>query len=75
MLKTTVTTNISGQSIINVGDVEKQAAYMNATIDKSKSISINKAIQNMDLFVANKDSVQADFTEFENYVYSFIAEQ
>lgn len=72
MLKTNVSTNINGQSIITDSNGEKQVAYMNATVDKAKSVNINKSIQNIDLFNANKAAVQADFTEFENFVYSMV---
>lgn len=72
MLKTNVTTNIYGQSIIvDSENQERQVAYMNATIDdKSKNVNINKSIQDIDLFNQNKASVEADFTEFEKQVYA-----
>lgn len=76
MLKISKTTNISGQSLIEITEngakINKQVAYMNATIAENGNVNINKSIQNPTLFTENKDSVLADFTEFENYVYGFV---
>lgn len=70
MLKTNVTTNISGQVIIADSNGEKQVAYMNATVSENKSVNINKSIQDMDLYNANKVAVETDFAEFEKKVYN-----
>lgn len=75
MLKTNVSTTITGQSIITDAEGnEKQVAYMNATIDKTRSTNINKSIQNIELFNANKTDVLSDFAEFEAFVYDNMAE-
>lgn len=74
MLKISVTKNINGQSIIESGNEQKQVAYMNATINEDKNVNINKSIQDMKLFEANKVAVQADFTEFETRVYEMCAQ-
>lgn len=76
MLKINKSTNISGQSFVDVTEgieTTKQVAYMNATIsDEDSNVRINKAIQDKDLFAANKEAVVADFTEFETYVYGLV---
>ena len=77
MLKINKSTNISGQSFVDVTEgietTTKQVAYMNATIsDEDSNVRINKAIQDKDLFAANKEAVVADFSEFENYVYGLL---
>ena len=71
MLKTNVTTNIYGQSIIvDSGNQERQVAYMNATINENNSVNFNKSIQDMALYKENKTAVDADFKEFEDKVYA-----
>ena len=73
MLNINKTTNVSGQSLIEVTEnnstVKKQVAYMNASVSENGNVNINKSIQDVALFNANKEAVLADFTEFENYVY------
>lgn len=67
MLKTTVTKNMTGQSIID----DKVVATMNATIRNDGTHSnINSNIMNTSLYEANKDEVRADIQEFENLVYA-----
>ncbi|OSB07977.1 hypothetical protein B2H97_16035 [Paraclostridium bifermentans] len=68
MLKTNKTININGNSIID-GQV---VVYMNATINSegSSNESINKNIQNLELYNANKDVVRKDMRDFEDLVYS-----
>lgn len=73
MLKTTKTTNISGQVFVEVtkesGIVNEQVAYLNATIHEDGNININKSIQNKELFTQNKEAVLADIKTFEDSVY------
>lgn len=73
MLKTNKSISVSGQSLIEVTEngnkVTKQVAYMNASIPEEGNLSINKSIQDKQLFETNKESVLADFSEFETYVY------
>ena len=76
MLNINKTTNVSGQSFIEVTEndstVKKQVAYMNASVSANGNVNINKSIQDITLFNENKDAVLADFTEFENYVYGLV---
>lgn len=76
MLNINKTTNVSGQSLIEVTEndstVKKQVAYMNASVSENGNVNINKSIQDIALFNENKEAVLADFTEFENYVYGLV---
>ena len=76
MLNINKTTNVSGQSLIEVAEndstVKKQVAYMNASVSENGNVNINKSIQDIALFNENKEAVLADFTEFENYVYGLV---
>lgn len=76
MLNINKTTNVSGQSFIEVTEndssVKKQVAYMNASVSENGNVNINKSIQDVVLFNENKEAVLADFTEFENYVYGLV---
>ena len=76
MLNINKTTNVSGQSFIEVTEndstVKKQVAYMNASVSENGNVNINKSIQDITLFNENKEAILADFTEFENYVYGLV---
>lgn len=76
MLNINKTTNVSGQSFVEVTEndstVKKQVAYMNASVSENGNVNINKSIQDVTLFNENKDAVLADFAEFENYVYGLV---
>ena len=76
MLNINKTTNVSVQSFIEViendSTIKKQVAYMNASVSENGNVNINKSIQDITLFTANKEAVLADFTEFENYVYGLV---
>ena len=76
MLNINKTTNVSGQSFIEVTEnnstVKKQVAYMNASVSESGNVSINKSIQDIALFNENKEVILADFAEFENYIYGLV---
>lgn len=47
----------------------KQIAYMNANIPDKGDFSINKSIQNRELFDKYSNDVFKDFNEFEKHVY------
>lgn len=75
MLKTNKSITITGQSFIETTTedgqkTQKQAAYMNANISENGEINVNKSILDKDLFKDNRESVFADFEEFENRVYN-----
>ena len=76
MLNINKTTNVSGQSLIEITEngttAKKQVAYMNASVSEGGNVNINKSIQDTALFTANKEAVLADFTEFETYVYGLV---
>lgn len=72
MIKINTTTNVNAQIYVTEKDVQKNVAYANASVSKDGDVSINKSIQDSELFKANKQSVLADFTEFETYVYGLV---
>lgn len=45
--------------------VETVVMTMNASINEDGSMSVNKYIQNKDLYMANKEACNADYEEFE----------
>ena len=68
MLKTTKTISVTGRSTVTDTEKEVVAVTMSANISEDGAVSINKYIQNTELYKAHKDDVDADFTEFEKYV-------
>lgn len=76
MLNINKTTNVSGQSLIEVTEndstLKKQVAYMNASVSENGNVNINKSIQDITLFNENKEAILADFAEFEDYVYGLV---
>ncbi len=68
MLKTTKTISVTGRSTVTDTEKEIVAVTMSANISEDGAVSINKYIQNTELYKAHKDDVAADFTEFEKYV-------
>ena len=69
MLTTTKTISINGTSTVEVNGVKTPVAYFNAQIQADGKYNINKSIQNVDAYKANKEQVDADFTEFEQKVF------
>ena len=45
---------------------------MYATINEDGNININKTITNQELYVANKEEVRKDMSDFEDLVYDSI---
>lgn len=68
MLKTTKSTNLTGNSTVD----GTQVVYMSATIstDINQSITVNKNITNQELYFANKVEVRKDISDFEDEVYA-----
>lgn len=68
MLKTTKSTNLTGNSTIN----GEQVVYMSSTIssDINQNISVNKNITNQELYFANRVEVRKDISDFEDEVYA-----
>ena len=69
MLSTTKTISINGTSTVEVNGVKTPVAYLNAQIQSDGKYNINKSIQNVDAYKANKEQVDADFTEFDQKVF------
>lgn len=72
MIKINTTTNVSANIYVGEAENQKNVAYANASVSKNGDVSINKSIQDGEVFKANKESVLKDFTEFETYVYSLV---
>ena len=71
MLSIQKSINFSGTSSIEVNGVKTPVAYFNAQIQSDGKYNINQSIQNVDAYKANKEQVDADFTEFEQKVFEF----
>lgn len=67
MLSKAKTISVNGSSTVTVNEKDTVAMTMNASINENGSFSINKYIQNKDVYLANKDSVDADYAAFETY--------
>lgn len=70
MVKLNKSITITGASVINVEGNEVQVAFMNATIPPDGKVNYARAIQNKELFDANREEVLKDFAAFDEYVYS-----
>lgn len=68
MLGKSKTITASGRSTVTVDEKDVIAMTMNANINEDGSISINKYIQNKEIYFANQVTVDADYSEFETYV-------
>lgn len=68
MLVKTKTISANGRSTVTVDGVETVAMTMNASINEDGSMSVNKYIQNKEVYKANKAACDADYEEFETYV-------
>ena len=71
MLSTTKTISINGTSSVEVNGVKTPVAYFNAQIQSDGKYNINQSVQNVELYKSNKDTVKADYEEFEAYVETF----
>ena len=72
MVKLNKQTTVTGACVLTVDGKEEQVAYMNASIPVGGAPNISRAIQNVELFNANKEEVLKDFAAFDNYVYSLM---
>lgn len=72
MVKLNKQVSVTGACVLTVDGKEEQVAYMNASIPVGGAPNISRAIQNVELFNANKEEVLKDFTAFDNYVYSLM---
>ena len=71
MLTTTKTISINGTSTVEVNGVKTPVAYFNAQIQSDGKYNINQSVQNVELYKSNKDTVKADYDDFEAYVETF----
>ena len=71
MLTTTKTISINGTSSVEVNGVKTPVAYFNAQIQSDGKYNINQSVQNVELYKSNKETVKADYDEFETYVETF----
>ena len=71
MLSTTKTISINGTSSVEVNGVKTPVAYFNAQIQSDGKYNINQSVQNVELYKSNKETVKADYEEFEAYVEAF----
>ncbi|MCM1308037.1 MAG: hypothetical protein NC223_05500 [Butyrivibrio sp.] len=75
MLKINKTISVYGSSRIETsGGGEETIVQMNASInDESKgSVSINTAVINTEQYFANREAVDKDIKEFNDYAYSLV---
>lgn len=67
MLKTTKSTTLTGQSMID----NQQAVYYSASIsDNGGNSNISQAITNQEVYDANKAECRTDFREFQDAVWA-----
>ena len=71
MLSTTKTISINGTSTVEVNGVKTPVAYFNAQIQSDGKYNINQSVQNVELYKSNKETVKADYDDFEAYVETF----
>ena len=70
MLKVNKTISFDGTSYVTLEDETEQiVAYFNATIRADDTTQINMSISNAELYEANKSTVRADYTAFQDAVY------
>lgn len=72
MVKLNKQVSVTGACVLTVDGKEEQVAYMNASIPVGGATNISRAIQNVELFNANKEEILKDFAAFDNYVYSLM---
>ena len=65
---------LSATSDIEVDDKNNTVMYMNATITASGDVNINQSIRNKELYIANQETVDADYVEFKKSVMTYVAE-
>lgn len=72
MLLKAKTISVNGRSMVTTEGKENVAMTMNASINEDGSMSVNKYIQDKDVYLANKDDVDGDYKDFEDYVNSLM---
>lgn len=74
MVKLNKQITITAACVLTVEGKEEQVAYMNASIPVGGAPNSSRAIQNVELFNANKEEVLKDFEAFDAYVYKTMEE-
>lgn len=64
--------NITAQS--SVDETSENILYMTGSIDQAGKVTLNKYIQNYDLYKENKETCDKDYSEFESTVYTYVIE-
>ena len=67
MLSKSKIISIKGTSTVSIDGKDTVVMTMNASINEDGSMSVNKFVQNKEKYIANKDTVDADYAEFEAY--------
>lgn len=71
MLRSNKTTQFDGTSYIIDGEGNEQTvAYFSATIRTDKTVTMSMTVSNAELYEENKTTVRAEYTEFQNAVYT-----
>lgn len=66
--------NLSATSDIEVDGKNNVVMYMNATINSNGDVNINQSIRNKELYIANQETVDTDYSEFKKSVMSYVSE-
>ena len=66
--------NLSATSDIEVDGKNNVVMYMNATINSNGDVNINQSIRNNELYIANQETVDTDYSEFKKSVMSYVSE-
>lgn len=74
MVKLNKQVSVTGACVLTVDGKEEQVAYMSASIPVGGAPNISRAIQNIEVFNANKEDVLKDFSAFDDYVYGLMEE-
>ena len=72
MVKLNKQVSVTGACLLTVDGKEEQVAYMNASIPVGGAPNISRAIQNVELFNANKEEILKDFAAFDEYIYNLM---
>jgi hypothetical protein len=72
MLETKKSTTITGTVNVEVEGKKVPVAYLSASISEEGTPSLNKTIQNKELYLANKQEVTEDMREFEDMALAYI---
>lgn len=66
--------NLSATSDIEVDGKNNVVMYMSATITSNGDVNINQSIRNKELYIANQETVDADYADFKKSVMTYVTE-